>query len=282
MALKRRLTRLLSRANLLPFLVDLYLGLGALPAWLRARRRGAPGTGPELPLPGPFLRLSAAGTADLGWFLAGGERAARSIEEALAGVGARLEELGSLLEFGCGCGRVLRHWADLDGPAVHGTDYNPRAVAWCRRHLPFATLYRNHLAPPLPLPDAGFDLVYALSVFTHLPEALQRAWLSELARVLEPGGWLLVTTHGAAYEEALLAEERERFQAGRLVVRGEEAAGTNLCGAYHPRRYVEERLAPGCGFEVAAFHPQGAQGNPRQDLWVLRKAGEARATRQSV
>lgn len=45
-------------------------------------------------------------------------------------------------------------------------------------------------------PDAFFDIVYSVSVFTHLPEEMQLSWLEELRRVAEKGGYLLLTTHG--------------------------------------------------------------------------------------
>src|SRR5947208_884804 len=77
----------------------------------------------------------------------------------------------------------------------------------------------NGLAPPLAFDDASFDLVYALSVFTHLTGDLQVAWRDELRRVLRPGGRLLITTHGRSYVPRLDVEERERFESGELVVR---------------------------------------------------------------
>jgi len=71
---------------------------------------------------------------------------------------------------------------------VHGSDYNPRLVRWCRESLPFADFRVNGLQPPLPYADGELEFVYAISIFTHLTEALQDAWLQELARVLAPGG----------------------------------------------------------------------------------------------
>src|SRR5207244_2931679 len=136
-------------------------------------------------------------------------------------------EIDSVLDFGCGCGRVTRYWNDFGGE-VSGSDVSAKAVAWCRANLTFARFEVNRLAPPLAFPDEQFDLVYALSVFTHLTEELQLAWRDELRRVLRPGGRLFVTTHGRSYAPRLDAGERERFEQGELVVRWSDVPGTNL------------------------------------------------------
>ena len=44
--------------------------------------------------------------------------------------------------------------------------------------------------------DDFFDFIYSISVFTHLPEDMEFAWLNELRRVTKRGGYVLVTTHG--------------------------------------------------------------------------------------
>jgi SAM-dependent methyltransferase len=257
---------LLRRVGLLRPAYRAYEALAALRAI--GRRPSAAEDG--LPVPPPRLIVRVAGTADVGWFLEGGRLAAASVQDALARHGRRIEELGALLDFGCGCGRVTRRWAGLDGTAVHGADANEHAIAWCRANLPFARFASNGLAPPLEHGDESFDLVYALSVFTHLPEDLQHAWVRELARLLRPGGFLLLTAHGEAYRGRLTPAERVGFDAGRLVVRWPEGAGTNLCSAFHPPSYVQEHLAD--GLDVVEFVPEGAKGNPHQDLYLLRKS----------
>jgi SAM-dependent methyltransferase len=224
-----------------------------------------------LPVPPASLRVRVAWTGDAAWFLESGRLAAASIEEALARHAADLSRLRRLLDFGCGCGRVTRRWASLDGVDVVGTDTNAEAVAWCRANLPFARFETNELAPPLAFDDGSFDAIYALSVFTHLPLDLQRAWAAELARTLPPGGLLLVTTHGRAYVDRLTADERDRFEADEVVVRRQEVAGTNLCSAYHPEAALRDVFAP--SFELLELVPEGALGNPSQDQAVLRRTG---------
>ena len=232
------------------------------PFWFR-------GTPDGLPAPPVNLVRLTTGTFSLAWMFQSGALAASSIVTALAKNGVRLESLGRVLDFGCGCGRVVRHWARLDAE-VHGCDYNPRPINWCRRRLTFARFATNGLHPPLPYGSAQFDLVYALSVFTHLPEPLAFAWMREMQRVLKPDGLLLVTTHGEAYLDELTDDERRLFHQARLVVRNPEAAGTNYCGVYCSEDYIRETLSD--GFNLVDFIPRGAAGNPHQDLVLLRRA----------
>lgn len=240
---------------------------------LRGRNGRAESDG--LPLPPARLRLVVAGTTDASWFLESGRTTAETIRAAASRHGVDLNEIERLLDFGCGCGRVTRHWRNL-GAAVHGSDYNADLVDWCRRNLAFATFTTNRLAPPLPLASATVDVAHAVSVLTHLPEDLQHAWLAELRRVLRPGGLLIVTTHGDRYLDRLDDEERDSYERGELVVRWESVAGTNLCTAFHPERYVREKLV-GDEFELLEFVPSGAVGTPDQDLVVLRRTERPQA-----
>ena len=263
--MKRRLLRLLERTGLIG---------PAFRTWewtqaLLAGGRSEADADDALPVPPPRLIVRVAGTADVDWFLEGGRLGAASVRGALQRHGVGLEELGAMLDFGCGCGRVTRNWAGLSGVQVSGTDLSRPAVEWCRRNLPFARFEENGLEPPLVFEDEAFDLVYALSVFTHLTADLQLAWRDELRRVLRPGGFLLVTTHGRSYVPRLAPDERDRFERGELVVRWGDVAGTNLCSAYHPEAYLRDTFAD--GFAFLELEAEGAHGNPTQDLVLLRK-----------
>jgi len=223
-----------------------------------------------LPLPPARLRTQVGPLhADADFFLASGRHNAELIRDLLREQDASAESLRALLDWGCGCGRVLRHWVGLTETRVCGCDIEPRMVAWCNENLPFADVKVNALSPPLAYADSGFDLVYAFSVMTHLSEDLQHSWLRELRRVLRPGGYLLFSTLGEYYasRNRLTPSERESFSKGKLVVLYERSAGTSLCSAYHPLEYVRRELAK--DFEHVAFRPAADDG--RHDIHLLRK-----------
>jgi len=253
---KRRILRLLQRLGLIGPAFRAYERAVAL--------RPQTVTPPDgLPLPPRRLMVRVAGTADADWFL----RSGRAGYDAIA-AHVPLGDVGSVLDFGCGCGRVTRYFHDFAGE-VAGSDVSTQAIEWCRANLRFAPFEVNGLAPPLAFADDSFDLVYALSVFTHLTEDLQLAWRDELRRVLRPGGRLLLTTHGSSYVPRLDDDERARFERGEIVVRWGEVVGSNLCSAYHPERYLRETFAQ--GFEFLDLEAEGARGNPTQDLVLLKK-----------
>jgi len=220
------------------------------------------------PLPPEVLRLMVAGTDDAKWFVEAGQRAAESLTALLLKHGIALDQCESILDFGCGCGRVIRHLRHLSAE-LHGCDTNPVALEWCADNLPFGLFTVNALESPLDYDADSFDVVYALSVFTHLPLWLQAHWMRELQRVLKPGGMLVISLHGDALLNKLTRAERAEYRAGRLVVRMSDLPGTNHCAAFHPPTFVRSILAS--DFEVLEMVPEGATGNPPQDAWVLRK-----------
>jgi hypothetical protein len=115
----------------------------------RARQREL-STG--IPVPPGGLIFTVTGTPDVEWFLDSGRRAAECFRSTLQQIGRPLESFEAVLDFGCGCGRVLRQWRALARPRVFGSDYNPKLVAWARENLPFATVEVNDLRPPLRFP----------------------------------------------------------------------------------------------------------------------------------
>ncbi len=114
----------------------------------------------------------------------------------------------SLLDFGCGCGRLLRFLSRYAGRVdLVGVDVEPRHIQWDSCNLTFASFAVNDKLPPLPFAAGRFDTIVCLSVFSHLREATHRAWTEELARVLAPEGRIIITTLGTTAIEACLADQ---------------------------------------------------------------------------
>jgi SAM-dependent methyltransferase len=101
-----------------------------------------------------------------------------------------------ILDFGCGCGRIIRHFIARGDIECHGTDADAVGVQWCRDNLPGGAFAVNDRLPPLPYRKRMFDFIYAHSVFTHIDLSSQVAWLREFRRVTVPGGLVRITTMG--------------------------------------------------------------------------------------
>jgi SAM-dependent methyltransferase len=142
-----------------------------------------------------------------------------------------------ILDFGCGCGRFLAGWLALRTQMrLHGCDYNPELVRWCNANLPGISVQENQLGKPLPYASGSFDLVYLISVMTHLTLAEQQQLVSEFRRVVRPGGYVYVTFHGEPFYErlfALVENGEEEFRRTGFLIGANEEEGTNECWTLH-------------------------------------------------
>jgi SAM-dependent methyltransferase len=151
------------------------------------------------PLPAPNQMARVIGAPSDFFFRMGGYTAFQNLQQAVHdATGDDLTAYPRVLDWGCGCARVSRYFLPLPGCQLTGVDVDPDNIGWCRANLPAGTWDVVPLRPPTRLPDAAFDLAFGVSVFTHLKEPDQFAWLAELQRVLRPGGLALMTFHGDA------------------------------------------------------------------------------------
>ena len=180
--------------------------LRLIAAWVRRLRpaRGRAGArdhgaapGEEARYPPAALRARVAGTADLDWFKESAQMGLDDIDAALIASGTQLAAFERIYDFGCGCGRLTIPLATRVGAErLTATDNDATATAWLGARLPGARVEASPTLPPLAYADGEFDLIIGWSIFTHLPEDYQDAWLPELARVLVPGGLALLTVSG--------------------------------------------------------------------------------------
>jgi SAM-dependent methyltransferase len=154
------------------------------------------------------------------------EMAGRQTKELLLGLlpdGYSLDGR-SMLDFGCGAGRTLRHFHDEAATARFvGCDIDQESIDWLGSNLcPPLEAIRSGTEPPLPFEDGSFDFIWAISVFTHLT-ANSAAWLLELHRLLKPGGMLMASYMGELNSEDLTGEEWDEDRIGMNVLRHDES-----------------------------------------------------------
>jgi SAM-dependent methyltransferase len=222
-----------------------------------------------IPLPPTKMMFLVQGNHEADYFVDGGRRAFDTVWETLQKSHVN-HSVNTVLDFGCGCGRVLRHWKSRAKDfQLYGTDYNSELVMWCRKVVPFAQISQNNLEPPLNYPDATFDLVYAFSTFTHWDVGLQKAWMQEFTRILRPGGYILFTTHGDYYLPMLPADLQALFQNGQPIGGMAPNVGTNQYASFSPFQHVRDELLQ--DLELVEFYRRASRGTPWQDVYLARK-----------
>jgi SAM-dependent methyltransferase len=118
-----------------------------------------------------------------------------------------LSEYDSILDFGCGCGRLARMFKGYMGHLA-GCDIDRRLVTWCSKRLKYMDVKLSSVKPPIPFNDNKFEAIISISIFSHLTESSQDQFLQELNRVCRPGGKLFLTIHGKRALERAVSEPR--------------------------------------------------------------------------
>jgi ubiquinone/menaquinone biosynthesis C-methylase UbiE len=177
-----------------------------------------------------------------------------------------------ILDWGCGPGRIIRHLPNVigNGCNYYATDYNKKSVEWCSANLPGINFNQNTIDAKLPYEDNFFDVIYGISVFTHLSLQQHYEWYKELFRVLNDGGIFFFTTQGENFKGKLTNKELNKFEKGELVVRGNVKEGHRTFSAFHSIKFMQHLFS-----NVAILaHVRPAVENeeaPSQDIWIARK-----------
>jgi|YelNatPaOPRAMG01_1025707.scaffolds.fasta_scaffold30696_2 SAM-dependent methyltransferase len=242
---------------------------------VRERLAGVPNTG-GIPLPPPKLRYRVHGAMDAASFLEVGSGCAQEIKKLTQKHGRAFDSFAHVLDFGCGCGRTLRFFKDHPATQhLYGTDIDPEAIQWCRHRLAnLADWGVNQFEPPLRYAENTFDLIYGISVFTHIDENAQFRWLAELRRIAKPGGLLILTVHGEQYHRSLPAEAQAELNQRGILFRVGQTGRWKFDGlpdyyqtTYHTRPYVAREWSR--YFKILEHIPAGMIGH--QDAVILTK-----------
>jgi SAM-dependent methyltransferase len=181
-----------------------------------------------------------------------------------------------ILDFGCGAGRTLRHFTNEASEAeLLGCDIDEDSIRWMQEQMcpPFQA-FVNGPEPPLDQPDASFDLIWAISVFTHLTSSWSR-WLVELHRLLKPDGLLLATFMGCGMSQEIAGEPWDENKFGMNVIRYGQSWDLGGPMVLHSPWWIEEHW--GRAFEVLSLTPDGFAGKPWLDHGsvLMRKRDQA-------
>ena len=218
-------------------------------------------------VPPAHLAFDAYGHSNWKWYFDGGVRCSKIVADIL-----NKEIMTSnirILEWGCGPSRIIRHLKGVlrhDNVELYGTDCNAESIKWCRNNIEETEFFINQARPPFLFETHFFDCVYAISVFTHLSEAMHFEWIREIRRVLKPNGLIIMTAHGDSACDRLLSHEMKLYDSGKLVIRGDVKEGKKWYLAYHPPEFIRDELLK--DFDIVSH---GRFSSTIQDIWVARK-----------
>jgi SAM-dependent methyltransferase len=216
------------------------------------------------------------GNRDVSQYVALGASVAQLLDDvSLAYFGRRLNAFGEICDWGCGCGRLAQAVHRIAPSArLWGSDIDPENTRWCQKNLLWGTFREAPLWPPMPFEDGQFDLLFGISVFTHLHRAAFVAWRDELCRVVRPGGAVLVTLHG----EASLAVSGNKARIARTLSAGFDDAQLDPAlndyiadKEYYRATFITEGEARRLFAERFIVRDVIPQANAHQDLVVCQR-----------
>ncbi|NBB69995.1 MAG: methyltransferase domain-containing protein [Alphaproteobacteria bacterium] len=171
------------------------------------------------------------------------------------------------LDFACGYGRLLRFLVHrLPAGRIHAAEIQTDAVDWVRERYGVDAL-RSTAAPEDFDPGRRFDMIWAASLFSHLPDGLFGRWLARLAGLLETGGALCFSVH----DEVLLPGEITMPANGLRYLAGSENADLDpaIYGTtFVTQAYVEHVVREQLGADVALERLPRLLAH-EQDVYVL-------------
>ena len=207
-------------------------------------------------------------------FILEGRQAFLAIQDILAQNSVQLSHDTRLFEFGVGCGRIARHFLSSDIGSFQGSDVDDQLTSWCsdvlsKKDARFS-FFKNEYLPTLAVEESTIDILYSISVFTHMEEEAQNTWLREMSRPIKSGGHLLISIiensedelpTGIRVRERIDDEyKREWFGIGDAPDIYFSTANTS--------RYVTDTLRD--NFQFVGEHSKAIRG--RQSLLLFKKS----------
>lgn len=187
-------------------------------------------------------------------YLSDGWRTLSELMVILEAIDKPLLKTQSMLEFAAGFGRFTRHLVRVLPGRVTCADVLPGSVEFLHTQFGVKTLLSAHNPGSLIFPEK-YDLVFVLSMFTHLPPAMWQRWLTALGKAVAPGGVLVFSVHNEKDAQELgvtFDENGVRFlTSSESPSLDGEVYGTT----YTTRQFVESQVAGALGQPPSAYFP---------------------------
>lgn len=153
----------------------------------------------------------------------------------------------SILDFGCGYGRIMRLMAFFSSPRdIWGVDPWDQSISICRQDRMFGNLaISDYLPRTLPVGARKFDLIYAFSIFTHLSERTTRLALATLGDYLSEDGLLVATIRPREYWQHVGDMQPVGQEKDRLLDQLRHHDETGFAFVPHDRAPVEGEVTYG-------------------------------------
>jgi SAM-dependent methyltransferase len=197
-------------------------------------------------------------------------------------IGATVRELlptavrPDVLEFAAGFGRISRHMRHVQPPMdVTVCDIHPAAVEFARSVLGMPAIVSAARHDDFVV-DREYDLIFALSFFSHLPDSLFASWIAKLFSALKPGGFLPFSTHGETsmriYPSLAQYYDPATGHGFDSTVPSDQAdiQGENYGTAVSDFLYVARQIRKTPAAQILRFTAGRWWGH--QDEWILAKA----------
>lgn len=225
----------------------------------------------DIALPPSHLRIRVH-SEDISTYKSIGKAVAFDVHFAIESYGVDLAKDSRILDFGCGCGRVISWLIYLyEDSYFYGTDIDKEAISWCQNNISeIGDFSVNENIPPFIYPDNYFSCIYSISVFTHLPEDMQFEWLKELHRVTKKNGLLMLSIHG----EQLFPDSYHRLKKQFIengffysIGQGTDGLPDFYQTVFHTEDYIKSKWSK--FFKIVDIIKNGVANH--QDLVICRK-----------
>jgi hypothetical protein len=207
----------------------------------------------------------------IAYYFSDGFASAENLRLILEGICGIRNRACTLLEFASGYGCVTRHLQNvLPAVKVTSCDIHPEAITFLQNEFGVDAM-QSHAVPEQVSTDKRFDVVFALSFFSHMPKTTFSRWLKTLSSLVVPGGFLVFTTHGLT-SKRLHIKNTEFDKDGFFFLSSSEQKDINPseygCAVVQPLFVLHAAKQVG---ELSLTYFREAHWWGHQDLYVFQK-----------